>query len=145
MDRVISRQELEQACRVLRKPRKSASVRALADACGLPGDATKVVLRVIQSQPFTISIRNEKGTWLSYGWTNYAQGLIHMSFCAVVCEGHIVEGSESPAAPMFDGPTQLQLREKYQALAKENNWAYLDVAHDHMTHLLDELEAAFKA
>ena len=145
MDRVISRQELEQACRVLRKPRKSASVRALAEACGLPVDATKLVLSTIQAQPFTKSIRNEKGTWLSYGWTNYAPGLIHMSFCAVVCEGIVVEGSESPAAAMFDGPTQQALRDKYRALAVEKGWVYLDVAHDHMAHLLDALEAAFKA
>lgn len=145
MNHVISRHELEHACRALRKPRKSASLRALADVCGLSTSDTKIVLRVIQEQPFVSSIHNEKGTWLSYGWTNYAPRLIYMSFCAVVCEGRIVEGSESPAAPMFDGYAQAQLREKYQAVASECNWVYLDVTHDHMTHLLDALESAFKA
>ena len=66
-----------------------------------------------------------------------------MSFCAVVCEGNVVEGSESPAAPMFNALEQKQLQEKYRKLALERNWTYLDVSHDHMMHLLNELELAF--
>lgn len=145
MERAISRQELENACRVLRKPRKTASARTLAAACGLPLDATRIVLKTLQELPYIASVRNDKGTWLSYAFTNYAPRLVHMSFCAVVCEGVLVQGSESPAAPMFDAATQAVLRERYQTLAQENGWVYLDVTRDHMAHLLQTLDNALKA
>ena len=140
----IPRQQLEHACRVLRKPRKSASMRALSAACDLSITAMHTIVQTIQAQPFVTSIRNAKGVWLSYVFTNYAPGLIYMSFCAVVCEGEIIEGSESAAAPMFDKETQNQLRTKYQGLAREKGWVYLDVTHDHMLHLLDALQAGVK-
>lgn len=144
MERAILRQELEHACRVLRKPRKTATPRALATACSLPLEAMRIVLKTLQEQPYITSVRNDKGAWLSYTFTNYAPRLVHMSFCAVVCEGTLVEGSESPAAPMFDAPTQLALRQRYQRLALENGWVYLDVTSDHMAHLLQTLENALR-
>lgn len=140
----ISRQQLENACRVLRKPRKSASMRSFSAACALPLPAVRSIVQTIQNQPFVASIRSEKGTWLSYSFTNYAPGLVCMSFCSVICEGRIAEGSESPAAPMFSAETRDQLKTQYQQLAREKEWVYLDVTHDHMAHLLDALEHCFK-
>lgn len=144
MDAAIPRQTLEKACRALRQNRKSASVRTLATACALPTSKMKIMLSIMEDLPFVAPLRDDNGQFISYSFTNYAPKLIHMSFCSVVCEGVIVEGSQSPAAPMFDAETQTQLREKYQGIARTNGWIYLDVAHDHMTHLLDTLEAGFK-
>lgn len=145
MHPALSRQMLEQTCRVLRKPRKGASARTLASVCNVPVEAMKAILTTLQEQPYIVGVRDDKGAWLSYSFTNYAPRLIHMSFCAVLCEGKVVEGSESPAAPMFDGDTQARLREQYQNLAREKSWVYLDVTHDHMAHLLDALQARLKA
>ena len=71
MERAISRQQLEHACRVLRKPRKTATPRALATACSLPLEAMRIVLKTLQEQPYITSVRNDKGAWLSYTFTNY--------------------------------------------------------------------------
>ena len=141
----ISRQQLEHACRVLRQPRKSASMRSFSAACCLPLPAMRSIVKTIQNQPFVTSILSEKGTWLSYSFTNYAPGLVCVSFCSVICEGRIVEGSESPAAPMFSAETRDQLTTQYQQLAREHAWVYLDVTHDHMAHLLNDLEHCFTA
>lgn len=145
MDNAIPRQTLEKACRVLRQSRKSASVRTLATACGLTVPAMKTMLSILEDQPFVAPIRDAKGNFVSYTFTNCAPKLIHMSFCSVVQEGAIVEGSQSPAAPMFDADTQANLRAKYQGIARDKGWVYLDVAHDHMAHLLAVLEAGLKA